>query len=161
MKLLNILPAIALFAALALSCSAQVECTLAVDQPPKPLKAGEKINAKLTVEIDPSWHIYSLTQPDGGPVRSELTLSKGQPFKLAGKIDAPDPDVQHSDAFGINVESYQGEVVFTLPLQATDSVPPGTKLQVEFTYQACTEETCNLPKTQKVEAAIGTDGSPK
>lgn len=150
-----------LFAALALSCSAQVECSLAVDQPAHPLKAGDKVTAKLTVEIDPSWHIYSLTQPDGGPVRSELVLSKGQPFKLAGKIDAPDPDVQHSDAFGINVESYQGEVVFTLPLQATDAVPPGTKVLVEFTYQACTDENCNLPKTVKVEAVVGAEEKPK
>ena len=138
----------------AASASAQVQCTLALDAA-KPLKAGDHVTAKLNVEIDPGWHISSLTTPDNGPLRSEIALPKGSPCKLAGKIEAPKPRREHSKAFDVDVETYEGAVEFTVPLEATQDLAVGSKIVVEFTYQACNDETCNLPKTYKAEATVG------
>jgi thiol:disulfide interchange protein DsbD len=153
-------PALLLALAFGASAQAQVESSLELAPPVGVLKAGDKFAAKLTVRIDPGWHIYSITQPDGGPVRSEIVVPKDQAFKLAGKIDAPEPDRRHSAAFDIEVQTYIGEVVFTIPLVATAAAPAGTKVRVEFTYQACTEENCDLPKTAKIEAAVGGSAAP-
>ena len=141
-----------LFCLAAVGVQAQVRCALAAG----PVGADGKLSAKLTVEIDPGWHISSLTQPDGGPTRTEIGLAKDQPFKLAGPITGPKPHVEPSAAFGVDVETHEGLVEFVLPLVATQAVPAGTKLTVEITYQACTDENCMLPETRQATATLGT-----
>jgi len=143
-----------LFCLATLGLQAQVRCTLAAG----PAGADGKLSAKLTVAIEPGWHIASLTQPDGGPVRTEIALAEGQSFKLAGPIQGPKPRVEHSEAFGIDVETYEGTVVFTLPLAVTEAGKredaKARRLTVEITYQACTDETCLLPKTERIAAQV-------
>ena len=139
--------------AVAVACG-QVHSNLSIEKSSVGLKPGEKVTARLTMEIAPGWHIASLTQPDGGPVRTELALAEKQPFKLAGPVTGPKPHVEHSETFGINVETYEGTVVFSIPLEATASIPPGTKLTVDFSYQACSEENCMMPTTDRATAAI-------
>ncbi len=144
-----------LFCLATLGLQAQVRCTLVAG----PVAADGKLSARLTVAIEPGWHIASLTQPDGGPVRTEIALADQQPFKLADPIKGPKPRVEHSEAFGIEVETYEGTVVFTLPLLATEEVSEdiakARPLTVEITYQACTDETCLLPKTERISCDIG------
>lgn len=132
----------------------QVRATLMLDASSTARKSGDALIARLTVSIAPDWHIASLTQPDGGPARTEIALSKGQFFKLSCPITGPKPHIEHSDAFGIDVETYEGTVVFGIPLEATAPIPPGTKLTVDFTYQACSEENCMMPTTDRVTAVI-------
>jgi suppressor for copper-sensitivity B len=143
-----------LFCLASLGLQAQVRCTLVAG----PVGADWKLSAKLTVAIEPGWHIASLTQPDGGPVRTEIALAEGQPFKLAGPIQGPKPRVEPSEAFGIDVETYEGTLVFTLPLVVTEEVSEdktrARPLTVEITYQACTDETCLLPKTERIPAQV-------
>lgn len=156
---MNFTVSFALFSLLVLGLHAQVRCSLATEAALSlPLKSGDKLMGKFMVGIDPGWHISSLTQPDGGPVRTEITLAEKQPFKFAGPIIGPKPHVEHSDAFDSNVETYTGTVVFTIPLVATEDVPfdklRARPLVVEITYQACNEETCLLPRTEKVSCII-------
>jgi len=132
---------------------AQADATLTAESP-TPLAAGTRFTAKLAVRLDPGWHISSLTTPDGRPVRTEIAVTKGPPFKLAGKIEAPEPMRRHSGAFCVDVETYEGEVVFTLPLEAAAAIKSDTPLAVEITCQACPEENCMLPRTDKVKATI-------
>lgn len=77
-----------------LGLQAQVRCSLAAEA----VGADGKVSARLTVAIEPGWHIASLTQPDGGPVRTEIALADQQPFKLAGPIQGPKPHVEPSAA---------------------------------------------------------------
>ena len=151
---------LALFCLVAVGLPAQVRSTLAADAVAGPVKAGEKLSARLTVAIEPGWHIASITQADGGPVRTEIALADKQPFKLAGPIQGPKPRVEHSEAFGSDVETHEGTVVFTLPLVATEDLSPDVlkarPLAVEITYQACTEETCLLTKTERISCEIET-----
>lgn len=139
---------------------AQVRATLTANAPAAVLPAGTTFTVQLTVEIEPGWHIASITQPDGGPVRTEITLAKGQPFKLYGLIAEPKPRVEHSAAFGIDVEAHEGSATFTLRLEATAEIPAGTELTVEFTYQACTDETCLFMQTDKVKTILQAPSSP-
>lgn len=133
---------------------AQVRVFIGLDTLAKRLATGDKLVAQLELQIDPGWHIASLTQPDGGPLRTEITLPAGQPFKLAGPITGPKPHVERSAAFGVNVETHEGAVTFTLPLEVTAAISAATKLTVEIAYQACNAETCNLPQTDKVSVEI-------
>src|SRR4051812_29201673 len=42
----------------------------------------------VTAVIEPSWHIYSLTQPAGGPQKSELKVTKSPDFSVLGMFQA-------------------------------------------------------------------------
>lgn len=104
--------------------------------------------------MEPGWHISSLTQPEGGPVPTAIGIPPQQPFRLAGPIKAPEPHKEQSAAFGLEVQLHEGKVEFLLPLEATAAIPPESKLAVEVTYQACTDETCLLTRTDTVTAVM-------
>lgn len=136
---------------IAASAGAQVRSQLFFE----PGTGAKEPTARLVVVIEPGWHISSLTQPDGGPVRTTIEIPADQPYRLAGPIKAPEPHKEHSAAFDLEVQSHEGTVEFLLPLKknpAAKNAGP-TKLTVELTYQACTDETCLLPKTDKVTAS--------
>lgn len=104
--------------------------------------------------MDPGWHISSVAQPKGGPVPTAIGIPKRQPFRLAGPIKAPEPHKEQSAAFGIEVQSHEGKVEFLLPFEATAAIPAESRLAVEITYQACTDETCLLPRMDTVSAVV-------
>lgn len=132
------------------SLHGQVRSTLSL----MPGTGTEPPTARLVVVIEPGWHISSLTQEDGGPVRSTIEIAKNQAYRLAGPIKSPAPHKAHSTAFDIEVQTHEGTVEFVLPLEKNPEAGnfDPSKLTVEFTYQACTEETCLLPKTDTVTA---------
>ena len=135
---------------LAATAAAQVRTSLSLD----PGSATKQPTARLTVVIDPDWHISSLTQPEGGPLRTTIAIPPDQPYRLAGKISGPPPHTEHSAEFDLEVQTYEGRVEFVLPLEKNPRAksPPTTKLTVEIRYQACNGETCRLPETERIAA---------
>ena len=47
-------------------------------------KATGRGTLTVTAVIDPDWHIYSLTQPDGGPGKPDLKLTKPPSYEMPG-----------------------------------------------------------------------------
>lgn len=68
-------------------------------------------------ELNPPWHIYSLTQPKGGPSPTKLKLESPDSVELLGPWKADrEPTKSISDEFGgITIEEFGDEVVFTAP----------------------------------------------
>lgn len=104
----------------------------------------------ITAELDEGWHIYSITQPPGGPIRSNLKLAGSDRYKLSGDF-RPDPAPRkHVDerAFpGLTLEEHEGKVTWSAPIRFTSSgevksLEIGGKAYV----QACNAENCNPPK---------------
>jgi thiol:disulfide interchange protein DsbD len=121
----------------------------------KPVKAGAKLEARLSANISGGWYLYSLTQPSGGPNATRITLASEPTFKLAGTIKAPPPKVKFDENFGINTESYAGNVSFTIPLIVSPETQTGKQtLAVNARFQVCNETTCLPPRTVKVETSV-------
>ena len=72
----------------------------------KPVRVGSKFSAQLSADIGGGWHLYSLTQPPGGPNPTRVAVPAGQPFKLAGAIKAPRPTIKFDENFQLDTESY-------------------------------------------------------
>lgn len=121
----------------------------------KPMNPGDRFSVKVVAKIDGGWHLYSLTQPAGGPVPTRITLPAGQPFKLAGRIQSPDPYVAPDPNFGIDTEYYADSATFTLPVRiATDAKPGKTRLLVNAYFQSCNDQFCLPPRTVKLETSV-------
>lgn len=122
---------------------------------PVKVKAGGRFDLKLTAQIQDGWHLYSMKPVDDGPIPTRIWLPDGQPVQLAGAIRATDPEKLQDPSFGMEVELYEGEAEFTLPLRVAASAPAGPlKLLVNASYQSCNNKICLPPKTVKVEASI-------
>lgn len=123
--------------------------------PAAPVKAGARFNVKLLAEVQDGWHLYSLKPMVEGPIPTRIWIAEGQPFSLAGAVQAPDPQVMQDASFGMEVELYEGEAVFTLPVRVASGAAPGAqKLVVSASYQSCNNKLCLPPKTVKVEVPV-------
>jgi thiol:disulfide interchange protein len=120
--------------------------------PAKPARAGDRFSVKLVAQIQEGWHLYSMKEVADGPVATRIWVAEGQPIQLAGPIKAAPPEVIQDPSFNMEVEEYEGQAEFTLPLRATG---PAQTLVVNVSYQSCNNRLCLPPKTVKVEATIG------
>lgn len=102
------------------------------------------------------WHLYSVTQPAGGPKRTRLELGDGSPGKLLGPF-TPDSAPQKStpEIFqGVTVEDHVGEVLWSAPIQFSNTADlKSAKLQIIVDAQACKEATC-LPVEETLTASF-------
>jgi thiol:disulfide interchange protein DsbD len=118
-------------------------------------KAGTVFQVKLQANVQDGWHLYSLKPMAEGPIATRIWIAEGQPFSLAGGIQAPDPQVMQDPTLGSEVELYEGEAVFTLPVKIAADVGPGPRtLVVSASYQSCNDKLCLPPKTVKVELPV-------
>src|SRR5258707_14264147 len=79
-----------------------VKWSVRANPPIKVLNVSGKLRVEVVAQIYEGWHIYSLTQPEGGPFPTRITVPAGQLFKLAGSIQAPHPKTKFEEVFGIN-----------------------------------------------------------
>ena len=120
-----------------------------------PVKRGARFTVKLLAEVQEGWHLYSLKPMAEGPIPTRIWIAEGQPFSLAGAVHAPDPRVMQDPSFGMEVELYEGEAVFTVPVKVAPGAAPGAqKLVVSASYQSCNNTLCLPPKTVKVEVPV-------
>jgi thiol:disulfide interchange protein DsbD len=130
------------------------------DTPAKPVKAGARFTVKLVAQIQEGWHLYSMKEVADGPIATRIWLPQGQAFQLAGPIQAAAPQVIQDPSFNMEVELYEGEAEFTLPVRIAPGAPAGVQnLVVSASYQSCNNKICLPPKTVHVEAAV-TVGKP-
>ena len=107
--------------------------------------------AALRARIEPGWHLYSLTEPSGGPRATVIAVVSDPPFRLAGAIARPAPDtIPDRTSTGIS-ELYSDSVTFRLPIGTPSLLPEGRRsLVVAVTYQVCSARLCLAPRTDSL-----------
>lgn len=122
---------------------------------PRTLKANDKFSAQVTANIEAGWHLYSISQPPGGPIATRISVVENQPFKLGGGIKGTAPKTKFDPNFQINTETYESSATFNVPIVvAADATAGQTQLNINVRFQACTDETCLPPKTIKLNAPV-------
>ncbi|MBX7172569.1 MAG: thioredoxin family protein [Pyrinomonadaceae bacterium] len=144
---------LSLFFLTALFVNAQNPVSLSMSVSPSSIPAGGKGTAKVTASIGGGWHMYSITQGAGGPIRTTISIDGG-PFKMGG-VSGTRPRVQMDPNFGINTETYEGSAAFNIPFTVAADAPEGSQpLNVNVRFQVCNDSTCLPPKTVKVSAPL-------
>ena len=114
---------------------------------------GGRLGLSLSAAIDAGWHIYSLTQPTGGPFATRITVSEGGPLRLDGVIQAPPPERLDDLSFGMVIQSYRRAVTFRLAARLAGNPLQDTAV-VLVRYQACNGRICLLPRTDSVRLPL-------
>lgn len=111
--------------------------------------SGRAGRLDVAAEVPAGWHIFSLTQPPGGPLATKLTLDPASPIRLTGEfVAAPAPSARIDElAFkGLRVEEHEGRVVWSAPFELNPGADPA-QLSIRGTVRAmrCMATTCLPP----------------
>ena len=149
------LPIVAALAAFSLFAAPPEPVAWKVQPPVTRLKPGSRFQVKLTAQIQNGWHIYGLRPVADGPIATRIWVADGQAVLSAGAVEGTDPQNMRDPAFGMEVQLYEGEVTFTIPLRLAATATAGDqKFMVNASYQSCDNKICLPPKTVKLEVPV-------
>ena len=115
------------------------------------LRAGELFEVELTAQMDPTWHLYALTQPLGGPEPLVITIPPGRTFSLAGEVSSWLPKSSHDPNFNLETQFFEERAVFTLPVETALFTKDGVhRLAVTVGYQTCNDRLCLPPREEEL-----------
>ena len=118
----------------------------------------KKINATtyeiyLTANLEPGWHVYSQSTPDGGPIPTTISFSKNPLVSLNGKVkELGKLEQRFEELFGVDVKQFSDKVSFVQTIQLKGKVKTLLNGNVEF--MTCNDRECMPPTTHKFSIAL-------
>lgn len=109
----------------------------------------------VRADIDPGWHIYSMTQGPGGPVPTKIELSLPEGVEAATSfVVVPEPERKKEAAFpDLVVEVHAGSVVWAARLRVAPSMAVSSLLiKGSLFSQPCRDDACLPPQRQNFVA---------
>jgi thiol:disulfide interchange protein DsbD len=110
---------------------------------------GKPARLSVTATMQPGWHIYSLTQPPGGPRATAIKLEPSSAYRLAGAFqpNVPPEKKQEPVFDNLMVESHHGSITWEAPLEIAPGVDPATlKITGAVNAQPCDVKSCLPPQ---------------
>ncbi|HEU5054568.1 MAG TPA: protein-disulfide reductase DsbD domain-containing protein [Hanamia sp.] len=116
--------------------------------------ADKTYEVHLTATIDPGWHIYSQTTPEGGPIATSITFTKNPLVIVSGKTKEVGKLEQHLEPlFGnINVKQFSNKVDFVQLVKL--KAPVKTSMNVAVEFEVCNDKQCLPPTTRNLSVAL-------
>ena len=115
-------------------------------------------DGRLSIQalMQPGWHVYSTTQPEGGPRRTVIKVTAAPEFQVVGDFEADRDPVIHPDPSfpGVRIEELSDEVTWTAPIRLSEGVAPESlQIQITIDGQVCeTGGSCDLINKEPVQA---------
>jgi len=109
----------------------------------KKLKEKKEAVLFFKATIGDGWHIYSVNQKEGGPVRTSFVFPPSTRYRLVGKITEPRPVTKFEQAFAINVNYFERSVVFRQKILLRKG---GTPVKGKVHFMVCNDEKCLPPQ---------------
>jgi len=124
-------------------------------KPPASVRAGERFEVYVRAEIEDRWHLYTATQPPGGPNATRFRLPAGEPFRLGEGLRQSEFHKEFDPNFGIDTEFFSEQAEFWIPIETgPDATAAEYELQLQVTFQVCDDKVClpprRVPLTMKV-----------
>ncbi len=122
--------------------------------------AGKPGVLQITATIEEGWHIYSITQPKGGPLATKISVAPNAAFELAGDFaanPAPETHVDNEVFKGVQLEEHRKQVTWSVPIKlAAGANPAELKITGKVTAQACSDidKNCLPPKPHDFRASF-------
>jgi len=133
-----------------------VSWSIALDSPgASGVSRGGRVTLVVTAKIAEGWHVYGTDELKDGPRPLAITLPPGQPFKGAGKLQAPEPERDFDASFNQVTTYYNKTTAFRLPLTVSKDAPAAAaSINVEIAFQACDGRICLPGRTAKLSSPV-------
>jgi thiol:disulfide interchange protein len=126
---------------------------------------GSHIAGKLTATIQPGWHLYSLSQPPGGPNPTTIKVVENPVIGAYTRSFQPKPETKFDQTFQIDTETFIGDTTFYIDLQLKGDAKSGiAEITATARYQVCMDTPklmCLPPKTKTASATVSIDPAAK
>ena len=130
-----------------------VKWSLALE--PAAAAPGSKVLARLEGQIDPGWHLYSMTS--AGAIPATIKVAPNPAVASARVFQAP-PKKAYDPNFQLDTETYEGSAVFLFELQLKpDAAPGASEVAAEVRYQTCNDKVCIPPRRRTASATLTID----
>jgi thiol:disulfide interchange protein len=120
-------------------------------------ETGKPAQLFVTGTIKPGWHIYSVTQAPGGPVKTTITVDAGPQYRAMGEPQPLTPPEKKSDPYvKVPIEEHHGTIVWRLPVEIVAGTDVA-KLEIrgKVKAQVCDPNTCTPPTDFPFIARLG------
>jgi thiol:disulfide interchange protein DsbD len=115
---------------------------------------GSTMMLRLHAQIEDGYHLYSLTTPSGGPIKTRAWLQSSPDIKDV-RVYQPKPDGHQDPTLNVRVETFKGGVDFLLTAGLVGNVNAGDKVvTVSVRYQVCSDQICLPPVTKIATTTI-------
>jgi len=102
-------------------------------------KGNGEVELTFSFKIDPTWHIYEINIPDGGPMPTSLSIDKLTGATKVGGFKAVNSKLKkaYDEIFEMEVGYYEAQATFVQRLRITDKA--AFALEGDFRGQVCSE----------------------
>lgn len=134
-------------------------------------KGNGEVELTFNFKIDPSWHLYDIHIPEGGPMPTSLSVDKLTGAEKVGDFKAVNSKLKKSfdEIFEMEVGYYETEVTFVQRFKVTDKA--AFSIEGDLRSQVCSEadgqcipikidlnfKSKDLPATLAVASNVATD----
>ena len=129
----------------------QTICMVTVAQMVDPVKwthksqvKGQELTVSFTANIDPTFHLYAMDIPEGGPQKTEFTFETLDGLKVKGPTKVSNGKLikTHDQAFDMDLSFYENTVTFEQRFKITGSP---YKLEGFVFFMSCNDGMCTPP----------------
>ncbi|MCM1029430.1 MAG: thioredoxin family protein [Pseudoflavonifractor sp.] len=96
--------------------------------------------------IEPGWHLYSTSLPEGGPNPTSITYDVLEGVELIGELSSSEPPIEKVDmVFHLKLGWWTDDVTLSQPFRITaDSY----RIEGSILFQGCNDESCIPPSRE-------------
>jgi len=98
--------------------------------------------------IEPGWHLYSQTVPEGGPIATSFSFVGSADFLKKGNTKEPNAIVVHDDVFDMEIKYFTDKVTFRQRVKAKTKKEFIVRGVVKF--MACNDISCLAPTEEDI-----------
>jgi thiol:disulfide interchange protein len=123
---------------------------------PAAARPGGEVLLRLAGRIEPGWHLYSASTPNGIP-----TSFQAGPENIveSARLLQPPPKRAYDKNFQSDTETYEGDVTFLLDVRLKNDAPSGpVPLTLKGRYQTCNDTQC-VPSRWQGTAQVTVDAA--
>jgi len=105
---------------------------------------GQELTVSFTANIDPTFHLYAMDIPEGGPQKTEFTFETLDGLKVKGPTKVSNGKLikTHDQAFDMDLSFYENTVTFEQRFKITGSP---YKLEGFVFFMSCNDGMCTPP----------------
>ncbi len=129
--------------------------TISASTSSEKVKKGQEFTITLKVNLTKGWYIFSLSEQinsEGiGPTTTEIIADDRFYIIQKNKFKAPKTKNKFDEGFEMNLDYYDGEVIFSIPAIAKKDINfDSDRPLISFYYQLCTDGKCIPPEETKI-----------
>ncbi|MEQ1829717.1 MAG: cytochrome c biogenesis protein CcdA [Pirellula sp.] len=111
----------------------------------------------VTAEVQRGYKTYSITQPPGGPIQTEIRVKSTSQYSVGNFRPVQEPMIRPEPIFqNLLVEEHHGKVTWIAPLRTSDGVNlDSIEITGSVYAQACNKNGCLPPKDHPFVAKLG------